>query len=201
MALKCGCGFIKTIICGRGGGRGWSVVASVLGSGFDLLVLCSIFRRAIFALLLVASPLAHAAPASPAASPSTGAGRGFVFAGFLFADGRGGGFRRGVLLRLRLTPTPAFSALLVSRKVGALKLFAIFLLFQEIGDVKEGVAFKANIDEGRLHSGKHPGYAALVDGPCQGVFVFAFVVDFGELVVFENRQPRLVRGGGNANFF
>jgi hypothetical protein len=43
----------------------------------------------------------------------------------------------------------------------------LVVLFQlhKVGNIEEGVALQADVDEGRLHSGKHPGYAALVDGP------------------------------------
>ena len=36
-------------------------------------------------------------------------------------------------------------------------------IFEEIGDVEEGVAIEADIDEGRLHAGKHASDAAFVD--------------------------------------
>ena len=62
--------------------------------------------------------------------------------------------------------------------------FVLILQLHEVGDVEEGIAFQANIHECRLHAGQHPGYAAFVDGTCQGVFVFTFQVDFCQLVVF-----------------
>jgi len=38
-----------------------------------------------------------------------------------------------------------------------------FDVFEEIADVKESVAIEANLDEGRLHAGKHASDAAFVD--------------------------------------
>ena len=62
----------------------------------------------------------------------------------------------------------------------------LVLIFQlhEIGDVEEGVAFQPNVHECGLHAGQDAGYAASVDGTCQGVFVFTFQIDFCQLVVF-----------------
>ncbi len=42
--------------------------------------------------------------------------------------------------------------------------------------------------------------ASVVNGTREGVLVFAFVVDFRELIVFKNRKPRLMRRAGNTNF-
>ncbi len=39
----------------------------------------------------------------------------------------------------------------------------VFQVFKEVGDVQEGVAIEADIDEGRLHAGQHAGDAAPVD--------------------------------------
>src|ERR1019366_6260215 len=42
----------------------------------------------------------------------------------------------------------------------------VVVLFQlhEVGNVEEGIALQADVDEGRLHAREHPGYAAFVDG-------------------------------------
>jgi len=42
----------------------------------------------------------------------------------------------------------------------------LVLLFQihKIGNVQEGIAFQSNVDECRLHAGKHARHTAFVDG-------------------------------------
>ena len=66
------------------------------------------------------------------------------------------------------------------------KLVGLFLVFQlhKVGDVEEGVALQPNVDKCRLHAGEHPGDAPVVNGSGQRVLVFAFVIDFRELIVF-----------------
>ncbi len=80
-------------------------------------------------------------------------------------------------------------------------LFAIFLFFSEVGDVKESIALQADIDKCRLHAGKDTGDFAFVNGAGEGVFVFALVIDFRELVVFDHRQAGFVGSAGDINFF
>jgi hypothetical protein len=74
-----------------------------------------------------------------------------------------------------------------------LEVFLVFLLFEEIGDVKEGIAFESNVDECRLHSREDPRYAAFVDGTCQRVFVLTLEINFGKLFVFDHRDFGFVR--------
>jgi hypothetical protein len=62
------------------------------------------------------------------------------------------------------------------------QIFAVFQL-HKVRDVKEGIAFQPDVHECGLHSWKHAGDAAFVDGSCQGVFVFEFEVNLGELIV------------------
>jgi hypothetical protein len=90
--------------------------------------------------------------------------------------------------------------LLVSGNAGAVELLAVFLFFEEVRYVKECIALQADVDECRLHSGKHASDTTFVNGSGESVFILALVVDFGELVIFENRQPRFMRRSGNANF-
>jgi hypothetical protein len=48
---------------------------------------------------------------------------------------------------------------------GAFKVGRVFLLlFEEIGDVEEGVPFESDVDKRGLHAGKNPGDTALIDG-------------------------------------
>ena len=82
-----------------------------------------------------------------------------------------------------------------SARRSLLQLVGLFLIFEldEVGYVKERVALKPQIDKRRLHARQYARNASVVDGTRKGVFVFAFVVDFRELIVFQNRKPRLMR--------
>jgi hypothetical protein len=62
------------------------------------------------------------------------------------------------------------------------------MLFQlhEVGNVEEGVAFQADVDESRLHAWKNAGYAAFVNGSCKGVLVLALKINFREQIVFDH---------------
>ena len=79
-------------------------------------------------------------------------------------------------------------------------LFRVFE-FEEVGYIEEGVAFEAHVHKGGLHAGQDAGDATVVNGPRQGVLVFAFVVDFRELIVFKDCKPRFMRRGGDADLF
>ncbi len=68
------------------------------------------------------------------------------------------------------------------------------LQLHKIGDVQEGVALQANVDKSRLHAGQHARHAAFVDGPGEGVFIFALEVDFREQIVFHEPHLGFVRG-------
>ena len=78
--------------------------------------------------------------------------------------------------------------LIASRDGSLFNFVGFFLVFelQEVGYIKEGVAFQAHVDKRGLHAWEHPRDAAVVNGPRQGVLVFAFVVDIGELIVFKD---------------
>ena len=82
-----------------------------------------------------------------------------------------------------------------SARRGFLQLVGIFLIFEldEVGYVKKRVALQAEVDKCRLHARQNACDASVVNGTREGVFVFAFVVDFRELIVFQNRKPRLMR--------
>jgi hypothetical protein len=70
------------------------------------------------------------------------------------------------------------------------------MLFQlhEVGNVEEGVALQADVDESRLHAWKHAGYAAFIDGSCEGVLVLALKIDFREQIVFHHAHLGFVGG-------
>jgi len=73
----------------------------------------------------------------------------------------------------------------------------VVVLFQlhEVGDVEEGVALQADVDEGRLHAGKDASDATFVDGSCQGVLILALKIDFREQIVFDQAHFGFVGGG------
>jgi hypothetical protein len=76
--------------------------------------------------------------------------------------------------------------LVAAGKGGLFKLVGLFRVFEleEVGYIEEGVALKAYVYKGGLHAGQDAGYAAVINGSGQCVFVFAFVIDFRELIVF-----------------
>ena len=75
-----------------------------------------------------------------------------------------------------------------------LKVFLIFLFFEEVGDVKKGIALESDVDECGLHSGKDSCDTAFVDGTCERVLILALKIDFGKLFVFDHRNFGFVRG-------
>jgi hypothetical protein len=76
-----------------------------------------------------------------------------------------------------------------------LEFLLVFLLFEEVRHIEEGVAFEPYVDECRLHSGKNPGHATLVDRTCERVFVLTLKINFVELLVFHDRHFGFVRCG------
>ena len=84
----------------------------------------------------------------------------------------------------------------VSVEVGGVACF-----FHEVGDVKEGVALEADVHEAGLHARQNAGDASVIDGTGERVLVLALVINFGEVVVFDDGEPRLVRRAGYINFF
>ena len=69
---------------------------------------------------------------------------------------------------------------------GSLKLVGLFLIleFNEVGDVQKRIALQAKVDKCRLHARQNSCHASVVNGACESVLVFAFVIDFRELIVF-----------------
>jgi len=86
----------------------------------------------------------------------------------------------------------ALSGARCRRALNLLGFFGIFE-FEKIGYVEEGVAFEAKVDKCRLHAGEHACNATVINRAREGVFVFAFVIDLRELIVFKNRKPRFIR--------
>ncbi len=119
-----------------------------------------------------------------------------MFVWFRLARGKGCGFSR-LRLGLRL-----WLITLGHRAIGRyfVQILRVFQL-HKVGDIEERVALQANVDKGRLHSGEDASNAAFIDGTCQGVFVFAFEVDFREQIVFDQPHFGFVRGGRHKQFF
>ena len=76
------------------------------------------------------------------------------------------------------------SLLLLWRAANPLKVRRVFLLFEKVGDVEKCVALETQVDECRLHAWQNARNTAFVNGTREGIFVFALVVDFRELIVF-----------------
>ncbi len=96
---------------------------------------------------------------------------------------------RGALLALAIpvATRPDLAKVLAGTCRSLFQFVGFFLIFEfeEVGDIEECVALEADVDKCRLHAGQNAGYAAVIDRPRQGVFVFAFVIDFRELIVFK----------------
>ena len=69
---------------------------------------------------------------------------------------------------------------------GFFQFVGFFLVFQleKVSYIQEGVALESDVDKCRLHTWKHAGDAPVIDRARQSVLVFAFVIDFRELIVF-----------------
>ena len=52
------------------------------------------------------------------------------------------------------------------RRDGFIQILVLLFQIHEIGDVKEGVAFQPNVDEGGLHAWQHACYSALINRAC-----------------------------------
>src|SRR5271165_194410 len=81
-------------------------------------------------------------------------------------------------------------------------LFPFFFTgqLQEVGNVKKRVPLQPDINERRLHAGKHARDTAFVDGSCEGVLIFPLEKDFGELIVLHQRHFGFVWRGGHVKF-
>jgi hypothetical protein len=67
--------------------------------------------------------------------------------------------------------------------------FKLFFFVEEVGNVKERIAFESDIDEGGLHSGQYPHNASLVNVTDDSLMLFStFDVELSDLVVFNDRD-------------
>jgi hypothetical protein len=64
-----------------------------------------------------------------------------------------------------------------------IRLFRVFK-FEEVGYIKERIALQAHVHKCGLHARENSCDTAVVNGASECVLVFAFVVDFRELIVF-----------------
>ncbi len=77
----------------------------------------------------------------------------------------------------------------------------LFVVFEEIGNIKERVALQSDVHERGLHARKHARHPAFMDAPGEGIFFFALVEDFHQLIVFKDRYFRLMPAGSDDKFF
>jgi hypothetical protein len=71
----------------------------------------------------------------------------------------------------------------------------------QVGDVQEGRALQADVDEGRLHAGQHAHDLAEVDVADQAPFQRALDVQLLHRAVFNYSHPRLLRGPVDQDVF
>jgi hypothetical protein len=57
-------------------------------------------------------------------------------------------------------------------------VIVILKIFENVADVKEGIAIEADIDESGLHAGEDAGDFAFVDAADEGELFFALDVNF-----------------------
>src|SRR5277367_1447273 len=57
-------------------------------------------------------------------------------------------------------------------------VIVVFEIFEDVADVKEGIAIEADIHERRLHAGEDAGDFAFVDAANEGELFFALDVNF-----------------------
>jgi hypothetical protein len=60
----------------------------------------------------------------------------------------------------------------------------IFMLFEKVGHVEEGIPLQSQIHKSALHPGKHPGHAAFVNTPCKRILVGTLEIHLDQLIVF-----------------
>jgi hypothetical protein len=71
------------------------------------------------------------------------------------------------------------------------------VIIGEVRDIKEGIAFETEVDEGGLHTGKDPGDATFMDTASEGVLVGALEENFYEDIVLKNSHLGFVAVGRN----
>jgi hypothetical protein len=71
-------------------------------------------------------------------------------------------------------------------------LVVLVVVFEEIGDVQEGIALQAYVDKCRLHARQHPRDSTFMDTARQRVFILPLVENFNYLIVFDHRHSCFV---------
>jgi hypothetical protein len=74
-------------------------------------------------------------------------------------------------------------------------LVVLLVIFEEIRNVQERVAFQADIDERRLHSRQDAGHSSFVNATRQRIFLLPLVVHFRDLLILDNRDTGFVAVG------
>jgi hypothetical protein len=80
-------------------------------------------------------------------------------------------------------------------------LVVFFGVFEEVGDIKEGVALEADVHEGGLHPGKDFRDPAFINVAYNPLRSMPFNVVFDEFIVLQNGDLCFLGGGGNDQFF
>jgi hypothetical protein len=73
----------------------------------------------------------------------------------------------------------------------------LLAVLKEIGNVKKRITLQSNVHESGLHSGKDARNTAFVNAAREGIFFFTLVVNFHELVIFQNRHAGFMLTRGN----
>ncbi len=90
---------------------------------------------------------------------------------------------------------------LVGAGVVAINVTGDFVhLIKDIGNIKKGGFFEADIDKCSLHSGQNPDHAAFVDIADYSHFALALNVEFGNMPPFEKGHTGFVRRGVDYQF-
>jgi len=64
----------------------------------------------------------------------------------------------------------------------------IAMRVEEVRNVQETIALQPKIDKCRLHAGQDAGHAALMNTPCQRVFIGPLKINFHQLAILENSE-------------
>jgi len=89
-------------------------------------------------------------------------------------------------------PAAATLTLLAGGSLIAGYLVDVFVLFEKIRNVQEPVTLQTHIHEGRLHSRKHAGDAALVNASGERILIGPLEENFHQLIVINYRYACLV---------
>jgi hypothetical protein len=99
--------------------------------------------------------------------------------------------RRAVVVHRVLPPLPPLPPI-IARLVD-LQLVHRLHVGRHIAHIEEGVALQPHVHERGLHAGQHPRHPALVDVAYQTPVPVPLDEDLRQPVVFQHRDPRLVR--------